>query len=291
MWPPPSDAATVTRMRAAHGRARAALHVTDDQTGPDEAWGFSGRTLGRPVTALSGPGWLRLAASKAGTRTTTFWDGGRTAQHALPASIPRPALRTIHDDTHDGWDYRAELYDRARTSPLASTLIPRRLAAPPTGRWFSALRAALNTLAAVPTTRHTVEQTYLDIAMPRLLGEPVTTTSPAPWVTAHGDLHWANLCGPALSLFDWESWGLAPAGYDAATLHCHSLLMPAIAAQIRAHFTDTFTTEAGRHAELVVIAELLDAADHGTGHDLAELLRARAAHILGRPVPSQQRRR
>jgi hypothetical protein len=240
------------------------------------------------VTIHDGPGWLRVAAAEAGTQAATFWDGGRAAQQALPASIPRPALRAIHDDTHDGWEYRAELYDRANTSPLADTATPRRLATPPTGRWFSALRAALDTLAAVPTARRTIEQSYLDNVMPRLLGEPITTTAPTPWMTAHGDLHWANLCGPALSLLDWEGWGLAPAGYDAATLHCRSLLMPALAAQVRAHFTDTFTTNAGRHAELVVIAELLDAADHGASRDLAGPLRSRATHLLGRPVPGQR---
>src|SRR5262249_18638582 len=55
------------------------------------------------------------------------------------------------------------------------------------------------------------------------LGEPVSTLSPMPWATAHGDLHFANLCAPNLHLLDWEGWGLAPAGYNAATLHSHSL--------------------------------------------------------------------
>lgn len=290
MWPPPSDAGTVTRMRAAHDRASAALRVTNDLAGPGEAWGFAGRTLGQPVTMLHKPGWLRVAAAEIGTRAATFWDGGRAAQQILPASIPRPQLRAIHDDAHDGWEYRAELYDRAAAGSLADSLAPHRLAAAPTAGWFSALRAAFDTLATVPTTRRTVEQAYLDEAMPRLLGEPITTASPEPWATAHGDLHWANLCGPTLSLLDWEGWGLAPAGYDAATLYCHSLLMPAVAARVRAQFTATLTTEAGRYAELVVIAELLDAADQGAGRDLAGPLRARAAHLLGRPVPGQHER-
>ncbi len=41
--------------------------------------------------------------------------------------------------------------------------------------------------------------------------------------TAHGDLHWANLTGPTLTLVDWEGWGSAPVGYDAANLCLRSL--------------------------------------------------------------------
>lgn len=162
--------------------------------------------------------------------------------------------------------------------------MPRQLTNRPNSRWFPALRVALDSLSKVSTDRRTIEQTYLDDVMPRMLGEPIATTSPTPWVTAHGDLHWANLCGPTLCILDWEGWGLAPTGYDAATLHCHSLLIPTIAAQVRAYFADILSTETGRYAELVIIAEQLDSA----GLDHSEPLRARAAHLLGRPVPRQR---
>ncbi|WP_230204901.1 hypothetical protein [Parafrankia elaeagni] len=234
------------------------------------------------------PGWLRIAATEAGQQITTFWDGGRTAQQALPASIPRPALRAIHDHHHDGWDYRAELYDRVHARPLAATTVPRRLTGSPKRHWFQALRRSLCILATVSTDRRTIEQSYLDDVMPRMLGEPITTAAPAPWVTAHGDLHWANLCGPTLRVLDWEGWGLAPAGYDAATLHCHSLLIPTLAAQVRANFADVLSAETGRCAELAVIAEQLDAVHPGSSFDHTWLLRARATHLLGRPLPRRR---
>ncbi len=288
MWPPPNDADTLTRMRAAHERSSAALRVTVDPTRAEEAWGFAGRTLGRPVMTPGSPGWLRIAATEAGQQITTFWDGGRTAQQALPASIPRPALRAIHDHHHDGWDYRAELYDRVHARPLAATTVPRRLTGSPKRHWFQALRRSLCILATVSTDRRTIEQSYLDDVMPRMLGEPITTAAPAPWVTAHGDLHWANLCGPTLRVLDWEGWGLAPAGYDAATLHCHSLLIPTLAAQVRANFADVLSAETGRCAELAVIAEQLDAVHPGSSFDHTWLLRARATHLLGRPLPRRR---
>lgn len=54
------------------------------------------------------------------------------------------------------------------------------------------------------------------------------------WATAHADLHWGNLRGPTLHILDWESWRSAPAGYDAATLHCNSLLHQPTARRVRA---------------------------------------------------------
>ncbi len=121
--------------------------------------------------------------------------------------------------------------------------------------------------------------------MPRFLGQPVDIAASS-WTTAHGDLHYANLCAPTLHILDWEGWGLAPTGYDAATLHSYSLHVPAAAACVRSEFADLLDTTAGRFAELVVIAELLHGATHGDDLGLVGLLRNRAADLLGRPVPS-----
>lgn len=46
------------------------------------------------------------------------------------------------------------------------------------------------------------------------------------WTAAHCDLHWGNVTAPTLTILDWETWGKAPARYDAATLVCTSLLQP-----------------------------------------------------------------
>jgi hypothetical protein len=117
--------------------------------------------------------------------------------------------------------------------------------------------------------------------MPRFLGTTIDTTT-ASWSTAHGDLHWANLCGPTLHIFDWEGWGLAPTGYDLAMLHSYSLQVPALAAHIRTEFAHVLDTAAGRHAELVVITELLHSTTRGDNLHLADALRHRAHEITGR---------
>lgn len=267
-------------MRAAHRQARAALDVRSDPEG-HEAWGWRGRTLSQPVTAPHGPAWLRLASSPTGQISHTFWDGSREAENALPVTIPRPRLRHSYDWSDPPWEYRAELYDCEAAHTIAT--LPILTTAPTlTSAWWAKLRAALADVATVPTRRLTVHQRYLDSSMPQILGTPIRTTVPS-WTTAHGDLHWANLYAPELRIIDWEGWGLAPTGYDAAMLHTHSLLMPDTAARIRKELP-ILNTPAGRFAQLITITELLDTA-HGAIPSLAEPLREHAARLLKRPVP------
>jgi thiamine kinase-like enzyme len=122
--------------------------------------------------------------------------------------------------------------------------------------------------------------------MPRYLGIPIDTDAPAPWVTAHGDLHYANICGPDFCLLDWEGWGLAPAAYDAATLYSYSLLVPATADRVHDELAHLLDTPAGRYAQLAVITELLHTTRYGVNLELVQPLRRRAAIILGREIPS-----
>lgn len=42
------------------------------------------------------------------------------------------------------------------------------------------------------------------------------------WVASHNDLQWSNLCGPELSILDWEWFGRSPRGYDQAKLIAYS---------------------------------------------------------------------
>lgn len=260
------------------------MNVRDDTDRNQETWGWRGRTLSQPVSTAARPAWLRLASAPAGQASATFWDGQIEADKAMPASVPRPRLRSWHD-WHDGrWQYRAELYDHAQTSPVsASAVLTTEPDLPPA--WWAAIRSALSDIAAVPTHRLTIQPAYLRQAMPRFLGTPVTTSSPGPWITAHGDFHFANISAPSLQIFDFEGWGLAPHGYDVATLHTYSLLVPGVAARIREEFASVLKTPSGRFAELVAITELLHAASRGEHRQLLDPLRQRAALLLGRSVP------
>lgn len=283
MWPAPEDPDVAARMRTAHSRARADLGLLPEQE-DYEAWGWRGRTLSRPVTAPDGPAWLRIICAPTGQRAATFWDGAAEAEKSLPGSIPRPRLRQWHDWSDQRWEYRAELYDRVAVRPIATSPTPVRMPDLPQ-TWWSALRSVLDDVATVPTCRVTVHQPFLDRAMPRFLGTPLDTTTPSPWSTAHGDFHYANLCAPTLCVLDWEGWGLAPPGYDAAVLHSYSLLVPALAVRIRSELAHLLDTPAGRFAELVAITQLLHTTTRGDNLELAQPLRKRATLLLRRPVP------
>lgn len=96
----------------------------------------------------------------------------------------------------------------------------------------------------------------------------------------HGDLHWNNLLRPRLGILDWELWGTGPAGTDAATLYCYSLLVPRVANLIAQEFADTLDSDDGRRALLYVTARLLSRADNGDHPDLAPALHGQAAGLL-----------
>lgn len=52
------------------------------------------------------------------------------------------------------------------------------------------------------------------------------------WTAAHADLAWANLTTPNCYFLDWEDWGTAPRGWDAASLWSESLAVPALADRV-----------------------------------------------------------
>jgi len=267
-------------MRAAHASACSALDAEPEHPAR-EAWGWHGRTLGTPVTTPRGPAWLRVACAPTSTIISTFWNGAVDAQRSLPKSIPRPQLLRWHDWTSHTWAYRAELHDHVGTPTAAPhAVITTSLDLPAT--WWTAMRAALDTIATVPTNRVTIQPGFLAWAMPHYLGISASDHLGPAWTTAHGDFHLANLCAPRLTILDWEGWGLAPPSYDAATLHSYSLLAPDTATQINRELAHLLDTTTGQHAELIVITELLHTADQGINPTLTRPLRHRAETILGR---------
>jgi hypothetical protein len=90
-----------------------------------------------------------------------------------------------------------------------------------------------------------------------------------PWTTAHCDLHWGNLTAPRLIILDWEMWGKAPAGYDAATLLCATLAYPDAAKGIRRTLKHFLDTPSGRIGTLAAAVRFLRFADGGELTDLA----------------------
>lgn len=271
-------------MRCAQDLASALMGARTIPHGGD-AWGWRGRTLGRTVLTAEGPAWLRIICAAPDQVVDLFWNGNIQAEARLPRSIPRPRLRAWREWDDQQWVYRGELFEHMSQRPMATSAA---VAVPPEPprRWWMALRSALDDIAAVDTNRIAIQQGFLDWVMPRSLGTPIDTLAPASWVTAHGDLHYANLCGPNLYLLDWEGWGTAPRAYDAAMLHSYSLLVPAAADRVWRELEHILNTPDGRFAELAVISELLYAAAKGVNTVLVQPLRQRATSLLGRRLPA-----
>ncbi|MET8626575.1 hypothetical protein ABZW30_22930 [Kitasatospora sp. NPDC004669] len=149
--------------------------------------------------------------------------------------------------------------------------------------WWHALRTATESLGGARGTRITVRDTWIKKAFPQYLGIPAPAEVER--VTGHGDFHWGNLTGPALTILDWERWGLVPVGFDPGMLHANSLLVPAVAARIRDEFAAVLDTPAGRTGELAAIAEMLQAVARGWYPELAAPLAGRAQELTGVTPP------
>jgi hypothetical protein len=267
MYSPPPDPTDAERMATAHTRAAAALGST--ASGP-LVWGYQGRTLGRHAThRLHGACWLRLQAAPTGKEGGKHWEGQEHAAHLFP-TVRKPTLHAIRDATIDGYAYRAELFERVDDPVLCpdGPVLRHELDLPDV--WFKRLREDLDTIAATATGRAALRQEWIDRAVPQFTGRPAPQITD--WTCAHGDLHLANITTGAVIL-DWEGFGLAPRGWDAALLYAYSLLPPATAARIHAAFADTLDTQTGRTAQLIAAADLLQSCSRGDHPELTGPLR------------------
>ena len=62
---------------------------------------------------------------------------------------------------------------------------------------------------------------------------------------------------PTFCVFDWEDWGMAPRGLDAANLWGASLAVPALADRVRSERRDDLESRDGKLMTLFVAAKIL----------------------------------
>lgn len=267
MYSPPPDPADAQRLAEAHDKAAAALGASPH--GP-LAWGWHGRTLSRRARHPEhGACWLRLLAAPSDKADGKLWTGTADAARSVPQAVHRPALYAVHDTTDSTYAYRAELTGFV-DSPICSPDPVLRQELVLSASWWSSLRTDLARLATVRADRVAVRQEWIDRAVPRFTGAPAPQITE--WVTAHGDLHFANLSADGPMILDWEGWGIAPYGYDAALLYVYSLFAPATAARVKHEFADLLDSPQGRAAQMIVATELLQSASRGDHPDVVPLL-------------------
>jgi hypothetical protein len=204
-----------------------------------------------------------------------IWEGNRAAANLFDGRVRKPILYSVLEEVHEGYAYQAELSQYLQElicSPDPFLRVDLDLPA----CWWASLRADMETIAGTSTDRVAVRQEWVDRSVPRFLG--ISAPKVTDWATAHGDLHLANLTSGTPYLLDWEGFGAAPVGYDAAMLLAYSLLATGFAQDVRESFP-VLKTEAGRAAQNVVITELMQSASRGDHPELVPALHALAAEL------------
>ncbi|MBO2465999.1 phosphotransferase [Actinomadura violacea] len=282
MFSEPDDPDIRERMHAAFADGTRQLGTTPAD-GTIEAWGHGGRTLGAPVTTSHGSAWLRVLEAPEGKAGGKLWTGTQEAAATLPTELPRPRLLNSTDWAREGYAYRAELSTYI-AAPVCSPSpdLTEHITLP--DAWWARLQRATSAVATTPAPHNrprVITQDYIHRTIPRYLGNVGIDTTVRRWTLAHGDLHWANLTSPELTILDWEGFGPAPHGFDAAHLYAYTLLVPELAAHVRATFAGALATLEGRLAEFTVAAVLLQAADRDPIHArLAPRIREHAQSLL-----------
>ncbi|WP_216207461.1 protein kinase family protein [Amycolatopsis aidingensis] len=258
--------------------AVAAAQVKGTLTGR-HSFGWHERTVGARIDTPDGPLWLRVISEHERWSRGDSWTGNSDANDETFASVPKPMLLDMLEWTVGDQRVRAELMTYVPDETLADDMIFRSHVELPEA-WWAALRRGLRAVSAVRHTKrviigddvlrhHLLAAFGFDLDVDRL-----------DWSCAHGDLHWSNLTAPTLWILDWEHWGWAPRGYDAAVLYCASTLAPDLAAQVHQHFADQLDTYSGRVAQLAAITKLLCRVEDGDHLDLAKPLHQLAAALL-----------
>lgn len=265
MFSTPEDPELTARMHAAHTHAAQLFGCVLD--GPARAWGYRGRSLGGPVQHRGQPCWLRVLSAPPDRAGGKLWTG-TTQARTLFAGVPRPELLAVTSWADDDYTYQAELTERV-ADPVCSPTPDLTAPMTPDEPWWTALQDALDRIAGteIPASRESViSQEYIHRAIPRYLGTADIDTTVRRWTLAHGDLHWANLTAARLVILDWEGFGPAPAGFDAANLHAYTLAVPGLATQIQHRFADVLDSADGQLAQLTTAAMILQAAERDPVH-------------------------
>ncbi|MFF3878336.1 phosphotransferase [Streptomyces sp. NPDC001978] len=257
--------------------ARSAQTLGATMTSP-KVWGWHGRTLSSRVQHPDrGACWLRLLSAPEDKAAGKIWEGNGQAAALFDRRIRKPLLYDTTESSSNGYAYQAELHQYVDETVCSPSPVLHTDLDPPTA-WWDSLRTDLEYVSSVSTDRVAVRQEWVDRSVPRFLNMPGPRITD--WTTAHGDLHTANLTSATPYLLDWEGFGLAPAGYDAAMLLAYSLLVPGFAQHLRDAFP-VLKSEPGRVAQIIVITELLQSASRGDHPELVPALRALATELCG----------
>ncbi|MGH3550568.1 MAG: hypothetical protein ACRDQU_21105 [Pseudonocardiaceae bacterium] len=227
--------------------------------------------------------WVRIEARP--LATLAGQGSGVEGTASLPIAVARPQWYQglSWQAREHGLLWRADETELVTASPIKPGGV---LVTDPglTEAWWTTMTRSLSVLAAQSTIRaatpHTVPicQQRVTATIEGVFASRVETTV-TEWAVAHADLAWANVTAPECWLLDWEDWGLAPRGWDAATLWGNSLAVPTLAARLQRAYQADLGSRSGLLSQLFFCVEIIAAGDCYAG-PLAEPARREATRLI-----------
>lgn len=248
-------------------------------------FGWRDRSIGSVVERGGGQYWLRVVWSARGRARGAWWTGNQDASQI--DGVAKPRLLDVRAWEEGPLVYRAELMTLLPGRACASDAV---LAGSPglDESWWAELERNLDVLSAVRTERMVLDPEIMRRRITVFFGIEMDIDR-NDWVPSHGDLHWNNMHRDPFAIADWEAWGLAPRGYDAAFLLGHSLAVPHVAEQVARRFRRDLESEGGIVSQLYVMTKLLTRADAGEHEHLVPALHRHVGRLLGARVPLTRR--
>jgi hypothetical protein len=204
--------------------------------------------------------WVRIERRPLEKIEVQGWNGTECAARLTGVSQPTWHQCVVWRDPHDEAMWRADETDLLPGPAIGTSVLATDPRLP--DQWWQSLNTSLDALASQHTTRiatpdtMTISQDLVTQTIQRAL-PGATRTSTEQWQPAHADLNWANMTAPRFCLFDWEDWGMAPRGLDAASLWGNSLAVPELTARVRHERRHDFDSRDGKVMMLFVCAKIL----------------------------------
>ncbi|MHA7956330.1 hypothetical protein ACX9I7_01040 [Streptomyces sp. L500] len=189
------------------------------------------------------------------------WNGPEAAAVLTGVAMPRWFAGFAWREGDEPVMWRADEFELAPAAPVGKAALVTEDPGLP-DEWWVALNASLDALAGQRTPRIATPDTEtatqdLVTATLRETFPDLSNTSVDEWSTAHADLTWANVTGPEFCMIDWEDWGTAPRGLDAATLWGNSLAVPALAQRVWNERRQDLDSRTGRLMALFFCAKVI----------------------------------
>ncbi|MFF5567857.1 hypothetical protein ACFY7Z_19565 [Streptomyces sp. NPDC012623] len=186
-------------------------------------------------------------------------DGTASAEALLGIAKPAWLAGVAWRDESEPVVWRADETDLLPGAPVGNAVVTEDPQL--SERWWAAMNASLDALAAQHTNRIATPDTE-PLTQELVTGTihrvfPGIDTTVGEWRPAHADFNWANVTAPVFCVFDWEDWGMAPRGLDAANLWGASLAVPTLAGRVRGERHDDLESRDGKLMTLFVAAKIL----------------------------------